>query len=134
MSIVLYTSTPCSNFQSARSRREREREGARARQGGRERALNPKPSSEGERQRWKERQRAMERLRQRGLSDNQGLGFRVSIFWGPCTKDPTIKGTIVGSPIFGHPHITYVPQNPAEGQHGFVYVSISRIRSLRLKA
>ena len=36
-----------------------------------------------------------------GLSKNKGylnLG-------GPYNKDPTIKGTILGSPIFGNPHM-----------------------------
>ena len=28
-----------------------------------------------------------------------------TLFWGPYNKDPTIEGTILGSPIFGNPHI-----------------------------
>ena len=35
-----------------------------------------------------------------GLSENSG-----TLFWGPYNKDPTIKGTILGPPIFGNPHI-----------------------------
>ena len=35
-----------------------------------------------------------------GLSENWG-----ALFWGPYNKDPTIEGTILGSPIFGNPHI-----------------------------
>ena len=31
--------------------------------------------------------------------------IRGALFWGPYDKDPTIKGTILGSPIFGNPHI-----------------------------
>ena len=26
-----------------------------------------------------------------------------TLFWGPYNKDPTIKGTTFGSPIFGNP-------------------------------
>ena len=29
---------------------------------------------------------------------------RGTLFWGPYNKDPTIKGTILGSLIFGNPH------------------------------
>ena len=28
--------------------------------------------------------------------------IRGTIFWGPYKKDPSIQGTIVGSPIFGN--------------------------------
>ena len=28
-----------------------------------------------------------------------------ALFWGPYNKDPTSKGTILGSPIFGNSHI-----------------------------
>ena len=35
-----------------------------------------------------------------GDSENQG-----SLFWGPYNKDPSILGTISGSPIFGNSHI-----------------------------
>ena len=41
-----------------------------------------------------------------------GLGFiwefptiRGTVFWGPYNKDPTIQGTILGSPIFGNSHL-----------------------------
>ena len=30
------------------------------------------------------------------------LGYLI---WGPYNKDPTIKGTILGSPIFGNSHV-----------------------------
>ena len=30
--------------------------------------------------------------------------IRGTLFWGPCNKDPTIWGTILGSPIFGNSH------------------------------
>ena len=30
---------------------------------------------------------------------------RGTLFWGPDIKDPTISGTILGSPIFGNSHI-----------------------------
>ena len=29
--------------------------------------------------------------------------IRGTLFWGPYNKDPTIEGTIFGSPIFGTP-------------------------------
>ena len=35
-----------------------------------------------------------------GLSETWG-----TLFWGPYNKDPTFKGTILGSPIFGNPHV-----------------------------
>ena len=35
-----------------------------------------------------------------GLSENSG-----TLFWGPYNEDPTIWGTILGSPIFGNPHM-----------------------------
>ena len=31
--------------------------------------------------------------------------IRDTLFWGPYNKDPTIEGTILGSPIFGNPNI-----------------------------
>ena len=31
--------------------------------------------------------------------------IRATLFWGPYNKDPTMKGTILGSPIFGNPHL-----------------------------
>ena len=31
--------------------------------------------------------------------------IRDTLFWGPDNKDPTIQGTILGSPIFGNSHI-----------------------------
>ena len=33
--------------------------------------------------------------------------IRGTLIWGPYNKDPTIKGTILGSPIFGNPHKGY---------------------------
>ena len=38
-----------------------------------------------------------------GGSDNKGY-----LIWGPYNKDPTISGTISGSPIFGNPHMAWV--------------------------
>ena len=35
-----------------------------------------------------------------GLGDTLG-----TLFWSPCSKDPTIQGTTFGSPIFGNSHI-----------------------------
>ena len=35
-----------------------------------------------------------------GVSHNKG-----TLNWGPYNKDPTICGTILGSPIFGNPQI-----------------------------
>ena len=34
-----------------------------------------------------------------GVSENRG-----TLFWSPYNKDPTIWGTISGSPIFGNSH------------------------------
>ena len=31
--------------------------------------------------------------------------IRGTLFWGPYDKDPTISGTILGSPIFGNSHV-----------------------------
>ena len=33
---------------------------------------------------------------------------RGALLWGPYNKDPTISGTILGSPIFGNPHLELV--------------------------
>ena len=35
-----------------------------------------------------------------GFSENKGC-----LFGGPCNKDPTIQGDILGSLISGNPHI-----------------------------
>ena len=35
-----------------------------------------------------------------GVSENKG-----TLFWGPYNKDPTIWGTILGSPVFGKSHL-----------------------------
>ena len=32
--------------------------------------------------------------------------IRGTVFWGPYNKDPTIKGTIFGSPIFGNSQVS----------------------------
>ena len=37
-----------------------------------------------------------------GLSENWGY----LVWGGPYNKDPTIQGTILGSPIFGNPHLS----------------------------
>ena len=29
----------------------------------------------------------------------------ATLFWGPYNKDPTIQGTILGSPIFGNSQV-----------------------------
>ena len=39
-----------------------------------------------------------------GVSHNKG-----TLNWGPYNKDPTIWGTILGSPIFGNPHMKSHP-------------------------
>ena len=38
--------------------------------------------------------------------------IRGTLFWGPYNKDPSILGTILGTPIFGNSHIdsTYGPK------------------------
>ena len=38
--------------------------------------------------------------------------IRGTLFWGPCDKDPTVWGAILGSPIFGNSH---------KGARGYVY-------------
>ena len=35
-----------------------------------------------------------------GVSENRGTSF-----WGPYNKDPTILGSMFGSPIFGNSHM-----------------------------
>ena len=40
-----------------------------------------------------------------GVSENRG-----TLFGGPYNKDPTMWGTILGSPIFGNPHIMKIIQ------------------------
>ena len=31
--------------------------------------------------------------------------IRGTLSWGPCSKDPTILGAMLGSPIFGNSHL-----------------------------
>ena len=31
--------------------------------------------------------------------------IRGTVFWDPENKDPTIWGSVIGSPIFGNPHV-----------------------------
>ena len=41
--------------------------------------------------------------------------IRSTLSWGPYNKDPTIGGTIFGSPIFGNSHTDAdVPATPVE--------------------
>ena len=57
--------------------------------------------------------------------------IRGYLIWGPYNKDPTIQGTILGSPIFGNSHvcmyvcmyvhISYVKKPPA-GHRGRLFV------------
>ena len=42
-----------------------------------------------------------------GVSENRGTSF-----WCPYNKDPTIQGTRLGSPIFGHSHIVFGVVHP----------------------
>ena len=47
-------------------------------------------------------------------SENYPFGDEGSVQglnWGPDNEDPTIWGTVLGSPIFGNPHIMGVSQN-----------------------
>ena len=57
-----------------------------------------------------------------GVSHNKG-----TIFWGPQIKDPTIWGTILGSPIFGNPQIG----NPCRQKGLECTHSATKPRSLR---
>ena len=41
-----------------------------------------------------------------GVSENRG-----TLFWGPSNKDPTIWGTMLGSPIFGNSHDSHMPRS-----------------------
>ena len=57
-----------------------------------------------------------------GLSGNMGVPY----FGGPCNKDPTIWSTILGSPIFGNPHVC--PADRAKGLGvglGFIEIEVS---------
>ena len=45
-----------------------------------------------------------------GVSENRG-----TLFWGPYSKDPTIQGAILGSPIFGNSQVLRSPQRPFNG-------------------
>ena len=49
---------------------------------------------------------------------------RGTLFWGPYNKDPTIWGTILGSPIFGNSHMG----TDEWGRSGF-----SRLQTLNTK-
>ena len=40
--------------------------------------------------------------------------MRGSLFWGPYNRDPTIWGTILGSPLFGNSHIYSTGQSVGE--------------------
>ena len=33
--------------------------------------------------------------------------IRGTLFWGPYNNEPTISGTILGSPIFGNSHLEF---------------------------
>ncbi|CAE7812270.1 unnamed protein product [Symbiodinium sp. CCMP2592] len=47
-----------------------------------------------------------------GVSENRG-----TLFWGPYNKDPTIQGTILGSPIFGNSHLAFEGASARSDQH-----------------
>ena len=38
--------------------------------------------------------------------------IRGTLFWGPYNKDPTIQGTVLGSPIFGNPQMVGFGRSP----------------------
>ena len=38
--------------------------------------------------------------------------LRGTVFWDPYNKDPTIQGTILGSPIFGNSHLGLIRLGP----------------------
>ena len=49
-----------------------------------------------------------------GVSENRGY-----LILGPYNKDPTIYGTILGSPIFGNSHIRHLPKGPRYSYAGY---------------
>ena len=60
------------------------------------------------------------RLRTSEYDSSRKLGYLI---WGPYNKDPTNWGTILGSPIFGNPHMDFSitvtsPEQTEEGAFG----------------
>ena len=47
----------------------------------------------------------LETLGPKALKYEEFPKIRATLFWGPYNEDPTIWGTILGSPIFGNSHI-----------------------------
>ena len=45
--------------------------------------------------------------------------IRGTLFRGPYNKDPTIEGTILGSPIFGNSHITKAANKSNLGSNAY---------------
>ena len=41
------------------------------------------------------------------------LQIRGTLVWGPQNRDPTIQGTVLGSPIFGNPPMTGILSLPS---------------------
>ena len=77
------------------------------------RTLNPKPCSSGHQSCDKEildysvATRATRRVAVALLGVSETTEYLI---WGPYNKDPTIKGTIFGSPIFGIPYFLLNPK------------------------
>ena len=60
-----------------------------------------------------------------GVSENRG-----TLFGGPYNKDPTIYGTILGSPIFGNSHIkvhSALPIGPKVAPFGGSYLDFYKV-------
>ena len=47
------------------------------------------------------------RISRSRLRSGSRAGEESNLFWSPYNKDPTIWGPILGSPIFGNPHMTW---------------------------
>ena len=52
-------------------------------------------------------------MRDLGVSEISGY-----LFWGPYAKDPTIRGTIPGSPMFGNSHFSVYDQTSRRQEGG----------------
>ena len=57
------------------------------------------------------------KLSEVSLLQDMGVSeIRVTLFGGPYNTDPTIQSTILGSPIFGNPHMSYGASPTTEDQ------------------
>ena len=74
----------------------------------------------------------LETLGPKALKYEEFPKIRATLFWGPYNEDPTIWGTILGSPIFGSSHMRpFSNGEPTRALRVETFQANARLRAVR---